>query len=515
MRKKILTIGSILLCCFPLIAMEKPWFSGQQQPYTAYFPTQDQVLRENSYWQSLKENQSQDKKDEALSNVAASYKNSASWEIVRYHLVGALAAGANVNTPISFQGKNRSLLEASIQQNDRIFFDFLTSRAFVDTVIDKALEKALSMNTEENNRSSFIHNLLKLAADHQRKVLGNPNSKISLLQICIIEGAKEAFDTFCEQTTDQKVLDNGLYEALQLLSNNVYQRYFVERLLEYGADANASGANASIEYEHLAKVTPLFFAQTRKLAELLISKGADPHTCARTKSGGLLTLPHTVALSPAHDADLLSLYAEQGVSLISIDRKGEKPADILIDRIKKIVNISGRKNRYKEGYESEETGFFCCAKEQNDSVITIAKKIKLLGKHQALDTENIDALRTLVKNTRQSSKIFLQDPEVSCVLGCMGCVGSALPIALVYLSCECGIWPCVLMSSSGAVIGVLEGSCHSHEPRSNSCCDLCPCYIEPYRRNPMLEQVVQSAIPMPQQMVYSPLPNAPLSPERK
>ncbi|MDZ4153168.1 hypothetical protein, partial [Methylicorpusculum sp.] len=211
-----------------------------------------------------------------------------------------------------------------------------------------------------------------------------------------------------------------------------------------------------------------------------------------------------------YDIDLLSLFAQQGVSLTSLDGRGRKPGDILVERIK------------AHNY-AEESGFCCCATAQDALAITLAKKVQVLGKYKALDVANITSLRELERENRVKSALNcacrgcsykgdnFRDGSLGAFLGCGVGVGLTTMAGIAFACskymdyidnqenrecCAEYVIPFGVMGIPFCVCGAVALCCDKN-------CDhgSCSCAPSPYAQSPQLKHAVQRAVPMPQQML--------------
>jgi hypothetical protein len=219
-----------LFSVFSIFAMEAPWEKKQGVAYSprsvSYQQIHDTVLNDNEYWGQEVQKMAQNVKNEQLKAVVARKRDSSSaaddgWSLTRYHLIGALAAGADINTPLQLPGEQQTKLECvlglCVRHADRSFFNAVLSQESV-------------------------------APDG-------------------VSGGK-----------------SPLHEVLQLPDANADKIYFLRQLLQKHANPNQelnieiSGNNQ--EPLRLVRAAPLFYATKTTVAELLASHGADPKKVA-------------------------------------------------------------------------------------------------------------------------------------------------------------------------------------------------------------------------------------------
>ncbi len=253
-----------------------PWLAERWQSISEKkLPNDRSILLRNSYWQDL-QTKSQEVKNEALCAVVSW---DAPWEKKRYHLVGAIAAGANPNSAIPDTRKlpittkcyepvlaypHDCLLSLAIRQADQELYEYLLihgSRRVpsADLLAPVAEAMAQAISHPEGNGVLFLEDLLK-------------NGDVSNQQLWVT--------------------------------------WFGSQVA----------------------VPPLFLAKTRVLVELLTQYGSDKLRKIYVQNC-TWTLPHVFALCDDCEPSLFDWCSAERIPLHVADERGKTPLRMLIEKL--------------------------------------------------------------------------------------------------------------------------------------------------------------------------------------
>jgi len=265
----------VLLSVMASQAMQKPWLAERWESYPQKLPNDRGIFLRNAYWQEL-QTKSPREKDAALRAVVSW---DAPWEHKRYHLVGAIAAGANPNSAIP--------------------------DTRVRGVTTKCYEPVLAYNCDC---------ALSLAIRHD---------DWELYQYLCMHGSARVSDL-----GRRAPLAEAITQAAAHPESHGF--IFLEDILKNGGDPNE--LFRVIWFGTITQVRPLFLVKTREMAELLVHYGAHTHHQVRVCES-TWNLPHVYALCDDVEPALFDWCAAEGLSLTMADERGKTPARMLIDKL--------------------------------------------------------------------------------------------------------------------------------------------------------------------------------------
>lgn len=266
----------LLFCLLPLRAMDKPWLAERWQSFSEKkLPNDRSILLRNFYWQEL-QTKSVGEKNDALHAVVLW---DVPWEKKRYHVVGAIAAGANPNCAIP--DTRKLLLNTKCYEPVLAYpYDCLLSLAIRND--DRELYEYLLVHGSRRTPSA---DLLAPLAEAMAQAVAHPKG-------------------------------NGAM--------------FLEDLLKNGDASNQQLWVAW--FGSKVAVPPLFLAKTRVLAELLVQYGSDKRRriCVQDCTW---TLPHVFALCDDCEPALFAWCSAERIPLHVADERGKTPLRMLIEKL--------------------------------------------------------------------------------------------------------------------------------------------------------------------------------------